>query len=37
MMEDTEKKLAKKFAHRPEVIEGNIQSMKRAAEEVKSA
>ncbi|MDP2808503.1 MAG: 2-oxoacid:acceptor oxidoreductase family protein [bacterium] len=37
MMEDTEHKLAKKFAHRPEVIEGNIQSMKRAAEEVKSA
>lgn len=37
MMEDTQKKLAKKFAHRPEVIEGNIQSMKRAAEEVKSA
>jgi len=37
MLEDTQKKLAKKFAHRPEVIEGNIQSMKRAAREVKSA
>jgi pyruvate ferredoxin oxidoreductase gamma subunit len=37
MLEDTQKKLAKKFAHRPEVIEGNIQSMKRAAKEVKSA
>ncbi|MBU1355521.1 MAG: 2-oxoacid:acceptor oxidoreductase family protein [Candidatus Edwardsbacteria bacterium] len=37
MLEDTQKKLAKKFAHRPEVIEGNIQSMKRAAQEVKSA
>jgi pyruvate ferredoxin oxidoreductase gamma subunit len=37
MMDDTQKKLAKKFAHRPEVIEGNIQSMKRAAQEVKTA
>jgi pyruvate ferredoxin oxidoreductase gamma subunit len=37
MLEDTQKKLAKKFAHRPEVIEGNIQSMKRAAQEVKTA
>jgi pyruvate ferredoxin oxidoreductase gamma subunit len=37
MLEDTQKKLAKKFAHRPEVIEGNIQSMKRAAQEVRSA
>lgn len=37
MLDDTQKKLAKKFAHRPEVIEGNIQSMKRAAQEVKSA
>jgi pyruvate ferredoxin oxidoreductase gamma subunit len=37
MLEDTHKKLAKKFAHRPEVIEGNILSMKRAAQEVKSA
>jgi pyruvate ferredoxin oxidoreductase gamma subunit len=37
MLEGTHNKLAKKFAHRPEVIEGNIQSMKRAAQEVKSA
>ena len=37
MLDDTHKKLAKKFAHRPEVIEGNIQSMKRAAQEVKSS
>jgi pyruvate ferredoxin oxidoreductase gamma subunit len=37
MLADTEKKLAKKFAHRPEVIEGNIQSIKRAAQEVRAA
>lgn len=37
MVEDTEKKLAKKFAHRPEVIEGNIKSIRRAAQEVRAA
>jgi pyruvate ferredoxin oxidoreductase gamma subunit len=37
MVEDTRQKLAKKFAHRPEVIEGNIESMRRAAKEVKSS
>lgn len=37
MIEDTRQKLAKKFAHRPEVIEGNIESMRRAAKEVKSS
>jgi pyruvate ferredoxin oxidoreductase gamma subunit len=37
MVEDTEKKLAKKFSHRPEVIEGNIKSIKRAALEVRAA
>ncbi|HBE73497.1 MAG TPA: pyruvate synthase [candidate division Zixibacteria bacterium] len=36
MMDDTRQKLAKKFAHRPEVIEGNLESMRRAAQEVKS-
>jgi pyruvate ferredoxin oxidoreductase gamma subunit len=37
MLEDTRQKLAKKFAHRPEVIEGNVESMRRAAQEVKSS
>ncbi len=37
MVEDTRQKLAKKFAHRPEVIEGNLESMRRAAKEVKSS
>jgi pyruvate ferredoxin oxidoreductase gamma subunit len=37
MVADTERKLAKKFSHRPEVIEGNIKSIKRAAQEVRVA
>ncbi len=37
MVEDTRQKLSKKFAHRPEVIEGNIESMRRAAKEVRSS
>jgi len=35
VLEDTRKKLNKKFAHKPEVIDGNIKSIKRAYEEVK--
>lgn len=33
---DLEKKLKKKFAHKPEVISGNLKAVKRAFEEVKS-
>ncbi len=36
MLEDTKKKLEKKFRNKPEVIEGNIRSIKRAYEEVVS-
>ncbi len=35
VLKDTHKKLEKKFVHKPEVIEGNILSIKRAYEEVK--
>ncbi|MBU0687179.1 MAG: 2-oxoacid:acceptor oxidoreductase family protein [Candidatus Margulisbacteria bacterium] len=35
MLADTEKKLQKKFAHKPEVIEGNMKAIKAAHEEVK--
>lgn len=35
MLKDTEKKLEKKFAGKPEIIKGNIESIKRAYEEVK--
>ncbi|MEW6555942.1 MAG: 2-oxoacid:acceptor oxidoreductase family protein [Elusimicrobiota bacterium] len=35
VLEDTRKKLEKKFLHKPEVIEGNIKSIRRAYEEVK--
>jgi pyruvate ferredoxin oxidoreductase gamma subunit len=35
VLEDTKKKLEKKFAHKPEVIQGNIDSIKRAYNEVK--
>ena len=34
VIEDTEKKLKKKFKHKPEVIDGNLKSIKRAYEEV---
>jgi len=35
MMEDLKKKLAKKFASKPEVIEGNLKAVKRAFDEAK--
>ncbi len=35
MMEDLKKKLSKKFASKPEVIEGNLNAVKRSFEEVK--
>jgi pyruvate ferredoxin oxidoreductase gamma subunit len=34
MLEDTRKKLEKKFKSKPEVIDGNINAIKRAYEEV---
>jgi pyruvate ferredoxin oxidoreductase gamma subunit len=36
MLEDTKKKLEKKFRTKPEVIEGNIKAIERAYNEVKS-
>jgi pyruvate ferredoxin oxidoreductase gamma subunit len=36
MVEDTRKKLEKKFKSKPEVIEGNIKAIERAYNEVKS-
>jgi pyruvate ferredoxin oxidoreductase gamma subunit len=36
MLEDTRGKLEKKFANKPEVIEGNLPSIRRAYEEVRS-
>ena len=36
MLEDTKKKLEKKFKTKPEVIEGNIKAIERAYNEVKS-
>lgn len=36
MIEDTKKKLEKKFKSKPEVIEGNIKAIERAYNEVKS-
>jgi len=35
MLKDTRKKLEKKFASKPEVIDGNIKSIERAYQEVK--
>ena len=35
VLTDTRNKLNKKFAHKPEVIEGNIESIKKAYQEVK--
>lgn len=35
MLKDTKKKLEKKFSGKPEIIKGNIESIKRAYEEVK--
>ncbi|HNS33283.1 MAG TPA: 2-oxoacid:acceptor oxidoreductase family protein [bacterium] len=37
LLEDTRKKLTVKFRNRPEVIEGNLQAIKRAYNEVKGA
>ncbi|MFH1540337.1 MAG: 2-oxoacid:acceptor oxidoreductase family protein [Elusimicrobiota bacterium] len=34
VLEDTKKKLEKKFSHKPEIIDGNIKSIKRAYDEV---
>lgn len=34
LLEDTQKKLEKKFAGRPEVVEGNLKAVRRAYEEV---
>ncbi len=34
-IEDTEKKLQKKFRHKPEVIQGNLEAIKKAYDEVK--
>lgn len=34
-LKDTEKKLQKKFRHKPEVIKGNLEAIKKAYEEVK--
>jgi len=36
VLEDTKKKLQVKFRHKPEVIEGNLASIKRAYDEVKT-
>jgi len=37
VLEDTKHKLEQKFRHKPQVIEGNLKSIKRAYDEVKSA
>jgi len=36
MLDDTKKKLEKKFRSKPEVIEGNVKAIQRAYDEVKS-
>ena len=36
MLEDTRKKLEKKFKSKPEVIEGNLKAIERAYNEVRS-
>jgi pyruvate ferredoxin oxidoreductase gamma subunit len=36
MLEDTRDKLAKKFRGRPEIVDGNVNCITRAAQEVKS-
>jgi len=35
VIDDTHKKLTKKFQHKPEVIDGNLKAIKRAYDEVK--
>jgi pyruvate ferredoxin oxidoreductase gamma subunit len=37
VLEDTKKKLEVKFRHKPQVIEGNLASIKRAYDEVRTA
>lgn len=37
VLDDTKHKLEQKFRHKPQVIEGNLASIKRAYDEVKSA
>jgi len=37
VLEDTKKKLEVKFRHKPQVIDGNLESIRRAYNEVKSA
>jgi len=37
LLEDTRKKLEVKFRHKPQVIEGNLQSIRRAYNEVKNS
>jgi pyruvate ferredoxin oxidoreductase gamma subunit len=37
VLEDTKSKLEVKFRHKPQVIEGNLLSIKRAYSEVKCA
>jgi pyruvate ferredoxin oxidoreductase gamma subunit len=34
MIKDLESKLEKKFAHKPEVVKGNLEAVKRAYQEV---
>jgi pyruvate ferredoxin oxidoreductase gamma subunit len=36
MLEETKIKLTKKFRNKPEVIDGNIQAIRRAYEELKA-
>jgi pyruvate ferredoxin oxidoreductase gamma subunit len=36
MIEDTEKKLQKKFRNKPEVIQGNLDAIRKAYEVVKA-
>ena len=36
MLDDTKKKLAKKFRSKPEVVEGNVKAIQQAYDEVKS-
>jgi Pyruvate/2-oxoacid:ferredoxin oxidoreductase gamma subunit len=35
LLEDTKNKLSKKFAGRPKIVEGNINAIKKAYQEVK--
>ena len=35
LLEDTKRKLEKKFRNRPEIIQGNLEAIRRAYQEVK--